>query len=573
MVSRRNFLIRGSLGALAVGAGAAVRSVTHAGHASAVPTPTTPPSFSVADYGAYPNGSDATSGFQQAIDAAQAHPGGGIVRVPPGTYTFSAEMPGYQASLVADGTYPVFLQGPGGMNQTTLVQQVLSQTLLSIRTHGSQVSGLTLDCKTFTGGSCLVVSANDTLLTNSRALGSKAQKAFTLYYPGPKGATTSNPSYNANNSITNCEVTDEIEDDGISYSYQSGGVISNIAHTGSRLALYVCMGTSVSDYTYTPNPDCNVSRFVTNGYYITPPSKNITISDFSTSGYGGVIGGNAQHKECTGITILREKFLPPTMVPSSTGALVPSVQRIEIGTVQGLAITDGVFAGSDSKGNPYQASLYFDTPVSSVGVTVAASGVTPLTIPGVRFLCPPGATVDATFTNVAFPGFNVLDSTGTEAPSPTFRNLATGANAPVPTVTVKGGTYNASNGAGYSEGAFTVSTADGGTYGIEASYPGLSPISLVAPAIVAAPTTPPTKVITHGTALDALHGSWSSTDADPSVDTNTYSYAWANQTGPVGTDSPTYTVATGDKSITVTVTATNSFGPSTPATSAAVTVS
>ena len=60
----------------------------------------------------------------------------------------------------------------------------------------------------------------------------------------------------------------------------------------------MCIHTQVADYDYAPNPYCNAQHspqgYVTNGFWITPPSHDITITNFTTSGQGGIISGPIQ---------------------------------------------------------------------------------------------------------------------------------------------------------------------------------------------------------------------------------------------------------------------------------------
>jgi hypothetical protein len=595
VLSRRNFLIQGTLGVVAVGAGVALRSIDRTTHATAAPVPSNLPTFDVSKYGALPNGTDATAGFQQAVNLAQSSaPNGGIVTVPPGTYTFTTTTPGFAASIQAHGKYPVYFRGAGPVPaNTVLIQQVPSQALLSITTDGSQVSQLTLDCRTFTGGSCLIVEANNTTLANSTALGSKAQKAFTLWYAAPVGNSPKNPYKTPpvknvlfyNNSIVDCTIVDEIEDDGISFSYQVNGIIKGVNHTGSRLAIYVCSGITVTDYVYTPNWDCNVTRSVTDGFYITPPSENITITNFTTYGYGGIIGGDAQVLPTTNVVINNHIFKKPPPVP----ALYPTpIQRLEVGTVVGLQINGGDFP------KDLGAYLYFDPPTYAQNVTVQG----PLTIPFVRFnpRSQPAA-IDVTFKDVTFPaltppspppGTTTTTTAGGPLNLPTFRADVITYKGPTkdylpstqpPSVTVKGGEFHNVNGPQpglYSQGTFAVESFNSpgvvatATPTIAAVYDDQSPVNLAPPMVTA---NKPAIAHHNGTVLTAYEGAWSTATGA----TNKYTYHWNGASGPT-TDNKTYKVVEADKGklISVTVTAKNAkpnhFGTPTSATSAPVSV-
>ncbi len=75
--------------------------------------------------------------------------------------------------------------------------------------------------------------------------------------------------------------------DGFSWSFQQNSSITNVTHTGSRLALYVDQSTTVTDYRYTPGAQQCGAR---NGFWLTPPANNITIMGFTSSGEGGKVG-------------------------------------------------------------------------------------------------------------------------------------------------------------------------------------------------------------------------------------------------------------------------------------------
>jgi hypothetical protein len=332
--------------------------------------------------------------------------------------------------------------------------------------------------------------------------------------------------------------------------------VSGCTHFGSRLAIYACNNVTVSDYSYSPNPACNVTRSVTDGYYITAPSESIAITNFTTSGQGGIISGSAATKKsCTDITIVNEVFTAPV-----------GGNRIEIGAVDGLTITGGSFVNGTA-----QNSLYFAPAAPVSNVVVQGQGDTPLDLSDVRFLPQGhGATIEVTFENVSFPPLLIPPAGSPGAlgsPSPTFRNLG-GAGPPAPQVTVNGGMFtNTAVGAGFSQGVFQ-SPANTANYTITAYALNLgqAPVNLVAPQITTG--SPP---IVPNTTLTALKGAWST--AEEGSDTNTYSFQWSNQSGPVaGQTSPTYQVQIGDTTVTVTVTAANKDNPSLSASAASVPV-
>ena len=116
-------------------------------------------------------------------------------------------------------------------------------------------------------------------LRNASVLSGNQPGHFAIYFAGPRGATAANPVFSAGNTLDNVVVGDQICDDGVSWSFQTDGTVNNVRETGSRLALYIDNGTTVNNYQYTPGP----CRPVDNGYWITPPSCNITINGFASS--------------------------------------------------------------------------------------------------------------------------------------------------------------------------------------------------------------------------------------------------------------------------------------------------
>jgi hypothetical protein len=256
--------------------------------------------FNVASYGARGDGaSDNTRAFATAIAAAE-QAGGGTVFVPAGHYAFSATKTGDPASVVLMGPAPITLEG-AGRDSTYLVESHPGKGLLGVQTNGSVVESLTLDTQTHGGGVAIFVRANNTRLLDSRVLG--GSRTFALYYAGPKGAKPLAPTYNTGNSVDGLELNELDCNDGFSWSFQENSTINNITHTGSRLALYIDKNTTVSNYRYTTgSQECGAR----NGFWITPPSVGITITNFTSNGEGGkigVIGPNGVGKVAVDVTI------------------------------------------------------------------------------------------------------------------------------------------------------------------------------------------------------------------------------------------------------------------------------
>ena len=251
---------------------------------SASPTPPSGHMFDVTTYGARgDNQSDNTTAFGDAIQAAEAA-GGGVVFVPAGKYVFSASRTGTGGSVVIAGTAPITLQG-AGRDQTFLIEAKANKGLLGVHIDHTVVEDLTLDTQTNGGGAALFVQANDTSLLNTTILG--GPNHFAIYYAGPKGAKPLTPLYNTGNVVNNLILNELDCNDGFSWSFQANSSITNVTHTGSRLALYVDQSTTVTDYRYAPGAQQCGAR---NGFWLTPPADNITIVDFTSSGEGGKVG-------------------------------------------------------------------------------------------------------------------------------------------------------------------------------------------------------------------------------------------------------------------------------------------
>jgi hypothetical protein len=272
------------------------------------PTPTVPQSsptvsgqtFNVTSYGARGDDqSDNTKAFGDAIQAAEAA-GGGVVYVPAGKYIFSASKTGTGGSIVITGTAPITLQG-AGRDQTSLIEAKANKGLLGVHIDHSVVADLTLDTQTNGGGAALFVQANNTSLLRTRVLG--GPNHFAIYYAGPKGAKPLAPLYNTGN-VVNDLILDELDcNDGFSWSFQQNSSITDVTHTGSRLALYVDQSTTVTNYHYTPGAQQCGAR---NGFWLTPPADNVTIIGFTSSGEGGkvgIIGPNGIGKVAKNVTI------------------------------------------------------------------------------------------------------------------------------------------------------------------------------------------------------------------------------------------------------------------------------
>jgi Pectate lyase superfamily protein len=287
-----------------------------------------PATYTVTSYdGCRGNGTtNCYAGLQAAINAAQAA-GGGTVYLPPGTYRVGSSRP------------LVIAQGPGvtltGENAatTSIVAGTASPTLLMVKADHAVVSNLTFDSSTVHGGHAVVtVTASYDRVDHCRILGGPGT-SWPLRFAGGQGsASPAHPSYATGNTIDSLFLHDYApgRNDGLDFSFQQDAMLSNIQQIGSRLGLYVDRDVKVTNYTFTPEPTLSSGTY---GYYITPPSYDITIEGFTTSGNGGKIGptppGLSTPRTNVNITIDHER-------------MTQEGYSIVIGDVAGLVIRDSV---------------------------------------------------------------------------------------------------------------------------------------------------------------------------------------------------------------------------------------
>jgi len=221
-----------------------------------------------------------------AFDAALRAGAGGTVGVPAGEWRVTSEIV-IPASETVTGA---------GAGRTTLLQTVADHNLLQARASHTVVEDLTLDTQTDNGGIAFATGASDVTLRNAVVRSGRQPGHFAIYFAGPRGATPTRPRYSHGNVLAHVVVNDEICDDGVSWSFQAESRIDDVSETGSRLALYVDDATTVDGYHYTPGP-CAAAD---SGYWITPPSEDITIEGFVSNGAAGKICPNiAQRRRCS----------------------------------------------------------------------------------------------------------------------------------------------------------------------------------------------------------------------------------------------------------------------------------
>jgi len=263
-------------------------------------------SVSVTQYGASTEAADNAAAFEKAFRAGA----GGTVCVPAGTWRVTSELVIPTAETLAGA----------GAGRTTLLQTVADHNLLQARASNTIVEDLTLDTQTYDGGIGFSTGASHVTLRDAEVRSGSQPGHFAIYFAGPRGATRANPRYAVGNLLKDVVVSDQICDDGISWSFQKDGMIEDVSEKGSRLALYIDDQTKVDGYHYTPGP-CTAQD---DGYWITPPSESITIEGFVSSGAAGKICPNlSAATPCADITLEAEK------APGGT---------LQIGDVKGLAV-------------------------------------------------------------------------------------------------------------------------------------------------------------------------------------------------------------------------------------------
>ena len=235
--------------------------------------------FDVTSYGAHGDGTgDNTVAFHDAIAAAQAAGSGNIVYVPAGTYTFATGSP---ASIQIDGTVPITFEG-ASEDTAILMETTTRKDLLSVKCNGTTIEDLTLNTQQYNGGHGLGIGASYTTAEDLQVL--TGSETFGIYYPGGPKARPDDPVYDYGNVVSNIILNDHLKGDGWSFSFQYGASITNVHHTGSRIVLYADVNTTVTNYYYAPG-----IYGATAGYVISTPCKNLTITNFESSGQGGQI--------------------------------------------------------------------------------------------------------------------------------------------------------------------------------------------------------------------------------------------------------------------------------------------
>ena len=359
------FLIKGSrllvVATLASACGDHVKSQKSHTDAKSAAVPTSPTdTYLVTQFGATTVSQNNRSAFQAAFDEAAIRPGG-IVYVPPGTWKIAGHL-----QLPA-----ITLEGAGKL-KSAIVETVPAADLLSTSKNGTVVEDLTLNTQTYDGGHAFGTIASYTKLQQVDVLRGNQPGHCAFYYAGPSGASRTNLIYSQGNVVNDVYINDQICDDGFSWSFKKNGTISNATQVGSRLALYLDNTDTVTNYYYTPGSQkCDAHQ----GFGITPPSENISITNFQTDGNGGKISSDSiAYSSNIHITGLR--FL------STSGF------NMQVGGVRGLTITDSNYGSGNS--------LVFDASVRADPVILSNT-----TLSRITYASKPGADIRVTCSGVA----------------------------------------------------------------------------------------------------------------------------------------------------------------------------
>jgi hypothetical protein len=314
--------------------------------------------FDVTHYGAVGDGkADSAPGVQRAIDAAQAA-GGAEVYLPAGDYLDA------NGATIEIHTGPAVTLAGSGRDSTRLIQGVAAKGLLSVKADHSIVQDLTLDAHAHDGGSAFGTGSSYVTLRRCKALG--GTQVWAVRFAGGHGvAKPTAPSYERGNVVDDLVLHDYApgQNDGLDFSYQKDGTITNVQHTGSRLGLFVDSNVAVTNYSYAPEPTLPSGTF---GFYITAPGDHITITNFTSSGQGGKVGvipPGSPRKGNTDITIRGERM---------TGG---AGYHLFVGDVTNLVIQDSTLGGLEIAPNLEAQIVLKNTTTGSV-TRRPASGAT-----------------------------------------------------------------------------------------------------------------------------------------------------------------------------------------------------
>ncbi len=305
--------------------------------------------FIITNYGASTSSSNNDSAIQTAINDAGAV--GGVVYVPSGAFKVDGSL--HISSKIT-------LEGQNRDN-SQFVETGSAVDLLNDSADDTVIDNITLNTQTYNGGHDFGTSANNTLLEHSNIYSGSQPGHFSMFYAGPSGSPAPSPSaprYSTGNQLYDIVESDEICDDGISWSFQKDGSITDVSQTGSRLALYVDYGNTITNFTFHPGVQATNCPYDTQGFWITPPSQNITINNFLTYGNGGKLSSESAHYS-SNININNERFA------NASGF------KMSIGDVNGLTINNSNFGSGNT--------INFDPTVASQNVLIENTSLANIT--------------------------------------------------------------------------------------------------------------------------------------------------------------------------------------------------
>jgi hypothetical protein len=281
--------------------------------------------YNVVSYGADPTGQkDSTVAIRTAIAAAEMS-AGNTVWFPSGTYDLK-DNDGKRVDINVSGPYPITIAGE---NQTTTkiiegigdnphnlpqcVTSTIPKETFQINSNNvgtvdnSIFTGLTVDNQLCNAGTALVANGNHITIENSHFLGAQRADTFGIRLVSSchRSTTGGGVTGNINTGNTVKDITiNGLGDAGnadLDFSCQQNGTLNNITDTGWGLAFYLDSNITVTNVTFAPGTVENKPP----GWYITGPSQNITITNFTSTGNGGVIS-SAYGYNTSGVTINNE---------------------------------------------------------------------------------------------------------------------------------------------------------------------------------------------------------------------------------------------------------------------------
>ena len=275
--------------------------------------------YDITSYGANVNAANNQAAIQAAINAAQSKQG--IVYIPDGTYKVSGTL------MIHGG---ITMEGED-RNSAVLIETKTAADLVDDRANHTTVYNLTLNAQQYDGGHAFGTGGSYTTLKDVTVSSGHQPGHFDLYFAGPPSARVKTPVYSQYNTLENVVANEQICDDGISWSFQQNGTISNVVETGSRLALFIDNGDTVNNFTFYPGPyqTANCKTDIT-GFWITPPSENISINNFTSYANGGKLTASTQGRYSSNITINNETLANPGY-------------NISIGDVKNMTINNSNF--------------------------------------------------------------------------------------------------------------------------------------------------------------------------------------------------------------------------------------